>query len=334
MPGRHGALILALLVLIPSPASSEELRVTGWKANVRASASRSSAVIATLDRGATLEVLGRKGSWHRVRIPSSREVGYVHASMVEIVPRVASAPVAQAPPVPRPRAIEPAPRPTLPPPKSRPPVVPAEPPIYRPPPPPPPPAATVEVIEEEPELRFRAFGQGAFMAFNARDSFDAIFGSSTGATFGGGLEVKYRHFFLQLALDRFRKTGERVFIFEGEVFPLGIDDRVTITPLSVFVGYRFLRLGPATLYAGLGVGSYKLQETFAFADAEETVDDRFTGYQGRVGAEVRVHKWVNVAAEIEYATVPSSLGTGGVSEIFAEENLRGASFRIRVLVGP
>jgi opacity protein-like surface antigen len=193
---------------------------------------------------------------------------------------------------------------------------------------------SVEAVAEDERFRVRGFMEGGVIVFNARESFQALFGGSSGGAFGGGLELQYRRFFLRAGVERVAKTGERVFVFEGEVFPLAIEDKVTITPLSAVVGYRFARLGPATLFAGAGVGSYKLTETAVLGDVSESVEERFTGFQGLVGAEFRINRWIGVAADVQYATVPRSLGTGGVSEVFAEEDLGGLGFRLHVLVGP
>ena len=45
--------------------------------------------------------------------------------------------------------------------------------------------------------------------------------------------------FVEGAFEQFKKTGQRVVVSDGEVFPLGIEDRVTINPITVTAGYRF-----------------------------------------------------------------------------------------------
>jgi hypothetical protein len=53
------------------------------------------------------------------------------------------------------------------------------------------------------------------------------------------------------------------------------------------------------------------------------------------GAEVRIRRWLGVAGEAQFTTVPDALGTNatGVSSTFGETNLGGATFRAKVVIG-
>ena len=187
----------------------------------------------------------------------------------------------------------------------------------------------------EPAFGIRAFGQGGYGSFSASDSFDAEFGSTSASSFGFGAEVRYRRFFLQGNWEELdKKTGERVLVVGTETIPLGIEDRLEISPRSVILGYRFLRLGGRTTFlAGAGIGSYHVKEDWDFASPSETVDESFTSYHGLLGVEFAIVKWVAIRAEFQYTTVPDSAGTGGVSEVFGDKDLGGPSFRIKLLAG-
>jgi opacity protein-like surface antigen len=197
------------------------------------------------------------------------------------------------------------------------------------------PPAVAQVLQppaRTPAIGVRGFAELGQMYFSASDSFRAVFGESTGPIYGGGAEVRIRNrWFFQIGVERVRKTGQRVFVFNGQVFPLGIDVTTTITPVLVTGGYRF-RGRRLTPYVGAGAGWYSYRETSGFAGAEDDVDDRFTGYHALGGVEFRILRWVSAAAELQYASVPDALG-GGVAAEFRETDLGGTTVRLTVLVG-
>jgi opacity protein-like surface antigen len=185
-----------------------------------------------------------------------------------------------------------------------------------------------------PTIGVRGFASGSYMLFQAKDSFDAVFGSEWQPMYGGGAQVVlYDRLFVEGSFEQFKKTGERVAVSDGEVFPLGIDDRVTINPITVSAGYRFRSSRSLVSYVGGGLGSYRLRETSDFADPSENVDERHTSYHALGGVEVSVSKWVFAAFEAQYTSVPDGLGDTGVAEAFDESNLGGMSLRVKVLVG-
>jgi opacity protein-like surface antigen len=194
---------------------------------------------------------------------------------------------------------------------------------------PPPPA--------KPSISVRGFADIGSTLFSASKSFEAILGSSKGSVFGGGVEVLLpRDVFVNLRASRFSKTGERVFISNGQQFNLGIDTSIKITPLELMGGYRFVRPRWRVVpYGGAGVGWYQYEETSEFATDAENVKDRFTGFQVLGGAEFRIMRWIGAAGELEWATVPDAIGqdTNSVSHEFGDTNLGGVTFRVKVVIG-
>ena len=93
-----------------------------------------------------------------------------------------------------------------------------------------------------PAFTSQVFGEVGYTSFlDAADSFDAVLGSSGGLTWGGGVQVAHRSgFFFQFNASYFAADGERVFVSDGKVFPLGIPVDVTVTPLEFTAGYRFV----------------------------------------------------------------------------------------------
>lgn len=175
----------------------------------------------------------------------------------------------------------------------------------------------------------------------ATESFDAVLGKTSGRAIGAGGEVRIRrgplrHVFVRVDLSRFEETGERVFVFENQVFELGIPLTVTLTPLELTGGYRvpFRRASgrpfPLVPYGGLGIGSLQYRERSSFASADEDVDERFASYHVLGGVDVAVWRWIGVGVEGQYRWVPDGLGVGGVSEAFNETNLGGATIRVKL----
>ncbi|MBI4265928.1 MAG: hypothetical protein HY657_16250 [Acidobacteria bacterium] len=186
------------------------------------------------------------------------------------------------------------------------------------------------------EFMLRGFADVGSTTFAASQSFDAVLGSDRGLVFGGGVEAVFPwRVFASLRGSRFRDTGERLFVFNGQRFALGIPTTVTVTPVQLTGGYRVdygWRLVP---YVGVGVGWHRYREISDFAEAAENVDERFTGYHILGGAEFRIARWVGTGAEVQWATVPDALGQdpNSVSKEFGEDNLGGVTVRVKIVVG-
>jgi len=183
---------------------------------------------------------------------------------------------------------------------------------------------------------FRGFGTVAYDQMAAADSFEATFGTRAAPSYGGGLQVTniWRGLFVEVSAERSRLKGERVFVADsGTVFPLGIPLEVTMTPFEVVGGWRFGRAAVATPYAGAGFTSMAYKETSDFADADENVDERYTGWVVMGGVEVKLMTWLHVRGEARYRLVPDALGVGGVSAAFNETKLGGFGGALKIVVG-
>jgi opacity protein-like surface antigen len=185
-------------------------------------------------------------------------------------------------------------------------------------------------------LVLRGFGDVGATTFTAEQSFTAILGSRSGAVFGGGVEVVLpQRIFVGLRASRFSKTGERVFVSDGETFGLGIPTTIALTPVQITGGYRLPSVGRLTPYAGAGPGWYGYSETSDFAGEDENVSERFTGFHVLGGAEVQLARWLSLGGELQWATVPDAIGddANSVAREFSESNLGGTTVRVRFVVG-
>jgi hypothetical protein len=291
---------------VPAGATPSEVRVvkdrtTIWSRNP-------SMVLAVVKSGTVLRAVSREDRWIEVVVPAKEggkgNTGFVLATHVEHVEGTPDIPVRQQPrsgsDAPGAGVAAAAPRPPYP----------------------------------APAFGIRGFGAVSYGWFQAKDTFDAVFGSAWQPFYGGGAQVViHDKIFVQGSYEQFKKTGQRVFVSDGEVFPLGIDDHVTINPVTFSAGYRIRTSSTLVSYFGGGAGSYRLRETSDFADPSENVDERHTSYHALGGVEVGISKWVLAAFEAQYTTVPNGLGGTGVAEAFGESNLGGTTLRLKVLVG-
>jgi opacity protein-like surface antigen len=198
-------------------------------------------------------------------------------------------------------------------------------------------------------VNVRGFFDAGAIKLAASESFESIAGTSTATVFGGGGEVVLpAGIFANVRVSQFQTTGQRVFVFEGQTFPLGIETTIKVRPIEVSGGYRFggQRRRPLPTarpavppriipYIGGGLGWHRYTETSEFADDDENVDERFLGYHLLGGAELRVTRWLGVGGEFQWTTVPDALGQdpNGTSAAFGETDLGGAAFRVRLVVG-
>ena len=84
-------------------------------------------------------------------------------------------------------------------------------------------------------LAFRGFGTIAVEQQAAKDSFDAVTGSTTLTSFGAGVQVTniWRRLFVEIGAERASLDGERVFVDGSTVERLGIPVEITVAPLDV-----------------------------------------------------------------------------------------------------
>ncbi len=185
-------------------------------------------------------------------------------------------------------------------------------------------------------LQIRPFVSAGTTWFTASKTFKAVLGSGQGQDFGGGINLTQGPAWIEIGARRFSKSGERVFVATGgQVFPLGIDTDVTMTPLEVAAGWRFRPLFGDRVRPQVGVGYTRLryEESAAFAEDGDDVDESFNGFHVVGGVEVRLHRWVGLGADVVWTSVADALGEGGASKAFGEDNLGGTSLRVKLVIG-
>jgi hypothetical protein len=198
-----------------------------------------------------------------------------------------------------------------------------------------PPSITSPSSTDPARLSIRPFVAVARQRFAADTTFDAIFGHATGTLAGGGVLMTRGPLFVEAALSRFRRDGERAFASDEDGSGVGIPLTVTITPIEFAAGYRFRprRFGVAP-YLGAGIGLYRYREESSSSEPGEDLSVRHAGWLIVAGAERRIHRVLAVSAELRYTHVPGILGQGGLSQAVGESNLGGVAARVCFLLGP
>jgi opacity protein-like surface antigen len=179
------------------------------------------------------------------------------------------------------------------------------------------------------ESRGRLFVHFEGQAMSAKDSFDAVTGSSMLTGFGAGLEVHnvWRSVFIRGAASRLSKSGERVFVNNGDVFRLGVPLDITMTPIELGAGWRFNPRGSRGIVPYAGAGALFLKHREESDDDTETVNETFTGFSLFGGIEVPVWRKVSAGAEVGWRSAKVG-DPGGAMAGFGENNLGGITFRV------
>ncbi|MEO5820620.1 MAG: hypothetical protein ABIT71_08945 [Vicinamibacteraceae bacterium] len=316
MIGRGPALMLAALATaVPAMTAAQGLgtsRVSTASATIYARCDPSSPPRATLRKGEAVTIEAVNEGWISVRVDASGERGCLKRSDLEPTGAMDRATDAR-----RAREVERARGgsgrgPALPSPTGRP-------------------------------LRIAVFATAGVFNATAKESFAAVLDTSHGTEIGAGGQIAWqsgalRGLFVEVDASRFEETGERAFVLEGEVFPLGIPLTIGLTPIELSAGYRLNTLrrtrrgvvaSPVAYFVGGGIGSVGYRET----DADESISERFTSYHVMGGADVTVWRMFQVGAEARYRWVPDGLGAGGISDEFNETDLGGTTFRVRIGIG-
>jgi opacity protein-like surface antigen len=291
--------VLLLMATVLTAHAADRVKVVRRTGTIRAAASATAKVVAVVAAGTVLDVLGRENGWYKVSVPvganRTARPGYIEENVaVPTTERAVLVPLGPSGPT----------------------------------------GASAVMPQQGGGLRVRGYGEAAFQAFTSSDSFKAIFNNATGGFYGGGVEVGLGpKLFLNAGVTHFRKTGERAFVFEGQAFQLGVADRVQITPITVNVGYRFTTTGRLRPYVGGGAGAVIYRERADFAAEGDDLSKTGPSFQAVGGVEWPFARQVSLAVEGQYQVVRGILGTTGVSEAFSENDLGGASVRVKILFG-
>ena len=319
----HSLLLMGLILASATTSAAQSLRgptgVVTTEAPVFALPDASRVPLRKLPANTTVYIQDTRGGWLQVTFSDSQfgpRIGWMEQRFVSVH---APSPAAETdkPPV---RAVPPA----------KAPVANAEP--DRPAPPHP---GSESPRSTRKALGLRGFGSFAFDKEAARESFAAILGSDSIRSFGGGVQVTnlVGGLFAEAAFEHSSETGERVFVFEDDVYKLGIPLEITQTPIDLAGGWRFDTSDRFKPYLGAGVTFMRYQETSDLPEPDDDVDVREMGYMAFAGLEVMAARWVHIRGEARYRRIDNVLGDGGASGEFGETTLGGIGGSLKIVIG-
>jgi len=186
------------------------------------------------------------------------------------------------------------------------------------------------------KMKARAFVHFESQVMTAKDTFDAVIGASALKGLGGGGELQnvWRRVFVRAAASRFSETGERVFVVDDLVFPLGIPLELSMTPIEVAAGWRFSPVTSRRIvpYIGGGAVFMKYSEKSDADAADEAVNETYPGVLIFGGVEVPLWKVVSAGAEVGWRSAKVT-SPGGALGAFGENDLGGITMRVMVSLG-
>lgn len=168
---------------------------------------------------------------------------------------------------------------------------------------------------------------------NASQSAKAVFdGASGGPTFGGAAQLGIgESLFIRAGARYFQRDGERVFVASpgAPVFRLGHPLTVRIIPVYGLIGYRLLQGASLRPYIGVGGGVTSYRETSDVAGEIFASTARKPAGHAAAGLDFG-RGAIRIGGEVMYSVVPKTIGFGGVSQVYGEDDIGGLSAVVRL----
>jgi hypothetical protein len=168
---------------------------------------------------------------------------------------------------------------------------------------------------------------------NSANSAKAVFdGTAGGPTVGfAGQFGIGESFFVRAGARFFQRDGERVFVAgPGQpVFRLGHPLKLRLIPAYGLVGFRFLQGASLRPYVGVGGGvTVYHEESDVAGEIFESTATKPAGY-GVAGLDYG-RGVIRIGGEVMYSMVPNTIGFGGVSQVYGEDDIGGLSALVRL----
>ena len=189
------------------------------------------------------------------------------------------------------------------------------------------------------KIGVRAFAAVDLDSLTASKTFGAVLGTSKLTAFGGGADILniWRHAFVRVAVTHSSKVGNRGFVNNNQFFSLGIPTTIAMTPIEVGGGWQLSPMGPTahalTPYVGIAFIRLGYSDISSGPGADPTTDvsTSFTGVGVFGGAQFLVWNPMVVNVEAQFRSLPNTIGAGGISQQFNENDLGG--FTLRIMFG-
>lgn len=185
------------------------------------------------------------------------------------------------------------------------------------------------------DVGVRAFLTYGRLTFQSQDSFDAALDKSSGTIYTGGGQLLFpRGVYVEFSTGKLQEDGQRVIVnAAGQVTRTGQPFEITLRPIEITGGWRYLRSDRFVPYGGAGYSRYRYQALSEFARPGENIDDSFNGFHIVGGGEYLPLRWLAIGGELAWSSVPDAAAVSDVSEAFGETNLGGTTLRLKISIG-
>jgi hypothetical protein len=279
--------VAVVLAVVATARAAETVRITAERADILADAKADSRVLATVSRGAILEVLGREGGWIRVAAPGTGYAGYIPAVYIE--PGLGATPSAGAASRPAPT---PAPAPAAPP--SEPPAPAARAPqTYTPSAPSPTPA-----VAETPQAAGHGRSQereGFWIGFGAGYGSASASASCEGCSGDGDREGSFTGF-LKLG----GTVNPQILVGAESNVWVKSQDNVTLTLGSLAGTVTYYPVLSSGFFLKAGVGLSYMSTDLGASGATVSVSKTGWGLLAGVGYDLRVGRMISLTPSFNY----------------------------------
>jgi hypothetical protein len=188
----------------------------------------------------------------------------------------------------------------------------------------------------------RAFGGLEYQFLLANVAYQDELGASKFATLAAGVDVTniWHRVFVRFDVSHLSKDGSRGFIDSSNQF-VSLNDAMTVsmTPVDIGAGWRLEppdkgtgRAPRLTPYVGAGLTILKYGETSAHSIPGEDVAATYKGAFFLLGADIAVQKYVIVAVEGVFRSVPVTPSSTGILSVLNENNLGSGGVRVMIAV--
>lgn len=162
----------------------------------------------------------------------------------------------------------------------------------------------------------------------AEQSIDAVFNGDSASMVGAQIEAQLQSgLFFGLSYETGSLDGHRVVLVPGgPPIQTNIEESLDVEPLRGTVGWMFRKDEALAPIVGAGITSLSWSEE----GGGESVSGSGTGFHALAGLR---YQWArfSIGGEVQYSSVPDTVGEAGVTEFFNEDDLGGTSIHVVAL---
>lgn len=180
-------------------------------------------------------------------------------------------------------------------------------------------------------MEFRVFGVFEPQFMTARQTFDAVTGSSVLMGYGGGAAVLnvWQKLFVRGGITFASASGHTGDVIDGTFMPKDFTTDFKFTTTEIGAGWRtpLKKHQKMAIYFGGSAIIFGESESGSLATPDENISESFVGFGGEVGLDWALSKKTVFSLEGQYRSIPSNPPHGSIQDQFGEPDLGGFAVR-------